>query len=630
MGSVYCSLGKYLKAQEYYEKALPIIRRRYGEDHPEVAEPLANLGLVYQGLGQHGEAQERLEKALSIKKRHYGANHPKVAETLANLGLVYQDLGQYGEAQERLEKALAVLERHYGEDHPKVAKPLMNLGNVYDNLGQHAEAQSRYEKSLEILEQYYGEDHPETAKPLMNLGNAYASLGQYAEAQKRLEKALAVLKRHYGEDHPDVAKPLVNLGVVYQSLGQHAEAQECYEKGLVILEQHYKEDHPDLASPHMNLGVIYLRLSQYAKAESHLAKALTVLKQYYGEYHPNVAKTLMHLGKAYQGLGQYVEAQKCLEKALKIQERQDHPDVDRILVSLSHVYADLGKYYAGLGKYLEAQEHYEKALSIQKQYYGAEHPVVVKILSAMLKLCFSAFAKAYKENNVKEAIRNLEGALKTIEKAEESKDNRYKNAKRPICHNLACMYHVASLSCSEEAYKQAYIDKAKNTFKEAVSLSDSVEANLSTTYGDFLLATGDTERGYDYLVKAITSGDAESELEYSLIERPTASPILQERVDQDKEVKLRGIDYAYYLIIHHYEDFQEAGIAMGQTRDAYLAAYQVSIDQCSGRPGQEKKDKTAYHLLGSLYEAQGDQEAAATAFARSQDGTEQEDTQAAS
>jgi hypothetical protein len=82
-------------------------------------------------------------------------------------------------------------------------------------------------------------------------------------------------------------------------------------------------------------------------------------------------------------------------------------------------------------------------------------------------------------------------------------------------------------------------------------------------------------------------------------------------------------------MIHHYEDFQKTGIAMSQTREAYLASYKESLDQHSGCPGQEKKDKTAYHLLGSLYEAQGDHEAAADAFARAQDGTEQEATHAA-
>ena len=65
---------------------------------------------------------------------------------------------------------------------------------------------------------------------------------------------------------------------------------------------------------------------------------------------------------------------------------------------------------------------------------------------------------------------------------------------------------------------------------------------------------------------------------------------------------------------------------MSQTREAYLKDYQTSLDQRSGHPGQEREDKTAYHLLGSLYKAQGDHEAAA--FAHSQMVAQQEDTQA--
>ena len=68
---------------------------------------------------------------------------------------------------------------------------------------------------------------------------------------------------------------------------------------------------------------------------------------------------------------------------------------------------------------------------------------------------------------------------------------------------------------------------------------------------------------------------------------------------------------------------------MDQTKEAYLAAYQASLDQHKDQQGQEQQDKAAYHLLGSLYEAQGDQKAAAAAFARSQTVVQQEDTQAA-
>ena len=75
-----------------------------------------------------------------------------------------------------------------------------------------------------------------------------------------------------------------------------------------------------------------------------------------------------------------------------------------------------------------------------------------------------------------------------------------------------------------------------------------------------MLAAGKTTQAYDYLHQAIASGDDEDELSYSLLEQQTVTPIPQKCISQQQEVALRGIDYAYYLMIHHYEDFQEAGI----------------------------------------------------------------------
>ena len=82
-------------------------------------------------------------------------------------------------------------------------------------------------------------------------------------------------------------------------------------------------------------------------------------------------------------------------------------------------------------------------------------------------------------------------------------------------------------------------------------------------------------------------------------------------------------------MIHHYEDFQQAGVQMSQPREKYLKDYQKSLDYRSGRTRQAQKDKIAYCLLESLYKASGGHEATATAFASAQEGPEQEDTQAA-
>jgi hypothetical protein len=84
-----------------------------------------------------------------------------------------------------------------------------------------------------------------------------------------------------------------------------------------------------------------------------------------------------------------------------------------------------------------------------------------------------------------------------------------------------------------------------------------------------------------------------------MMERATVSPLLQERIDQDRKVQVRGIDYAFYLLIHHYEDFAQAGLTPEQPRAAYLAAYAEGIKARADQQGKEKQDEMASFLLDS-------------------------------
>ena len=111
MGNVYQDLGQYNEAKEYYEKALIINKKIFGEEHASVATSYNNLGSVYQHLGQYNEAKEYHEKALIIRKKIFGEEHADVAASYNNLGNVYQDLGQYNEAKEYYEKALIIRKR---------------------------------------------------------------------------------------------------------------------------------------------------------------------------------------------------------------------------------------------------------------------------------------------------------------------------------------------------------------------------------------------------------------------------------------------------------------------------------------------------------------------------------------
>ena len=115
-----------------------------------------------------------------------------------------------------------------------------------------------------------------------------------------------------------------------------------------------------------------------------------------------------------------------------------------------------------------------------------------------------------------------------------------------------------------------------------------------------MIATKKLPQAYDHLVHAIASGDNEDELSYSLIEQDTVTPLLRDYMTQDMEMEVRTIDYAYYLLIHHYKDFVQAGITPEKTREEYLSAYAEGIEQRKGQESMEKQDEIAKFLLDSL------------------------------
>ena len=232
IGSVYDSLGEYVKALEYYEKSLDISLEIYGESHSDVAISYNNIGGVYNSLGEYVKALECHEKSLDIKLEVYGESHPDVAISYNNIGLVYASLGEYAKALEYSGKSLDISLEIYGESHPYVAASYNNIGSVYKGLGEYAKALEYHEKSLTIRLEIYGESHPDVATSYNNIGLVYASLGEYAKSLEYNEKSLDIRLEIYGESHPDVATSYTNIGSVYYSLGEYAKSLEYYEKGL--------------------------------------------------------------------------------------------------------------------------------------------------------------------------------------------------------------------------------------------------------------------------------------------------------------------------------------------------------------------------------------------------------------
>ena len=63
----------------------------FGEQDPRLAMTLNNLGFLYKVQGRYGEAEPLSQRALAIVEKALGPEHPHVAASVNNLAELYQD-----------------------------------------------------------------------------------------------------------------------------------------------------------------------------------------------------------------------------------------------------------------------------------------------------------------------------------------------------------------------------------------------------------------------------------------------------------------------------------------------------------------------------------------------------------
>ena len=85
IGLALYQLENHKKAIEYFEKALAIDLKIYGDEHPTVAIRWNNLGGAWDSLGEYKKTLRYYEKALKIFKATLGPNHPYTKTAQNNL-----------------------------------------------------------------------------------------------------------------------------------------------------------------------------------------------------------------------------------------------------------------------------------------------------------------------------------------------------------------------------------------------------------------------------------------------------------------------------------------------------------------------------------------------------------------
>jgi tetratricopeptide (TPR) repeat protein len=98
-----------------------------------VASRLNNIGVAWDALGESQKAITYYEKAMAINIKTYGDQHPQVAICLNNIGFAWKALGEAQKTIEYYTKAYRIALVVWGKDHPNTLSIQENLEDAKRN-----------------------------------------------------------------------------------------------------------------------------------------------------------------------------------------------------------------------------------------------------------------------------------------------------------------------------------------------------------------------------------------------------------------------------------------------------------------------------------------------------------------
>jgi tetratricopeptide (TPR) repeat protein len=165
------------------------------------------------------------------------------------------------------------------------------------------------------------------------------------------------------------------------ALGNMVNVEPLYRRALAIREQANRPEHPEMAVLLNNLAEHLRREGKMRQAEPFYRRALTIQELRPGA-HPDYAATLNNWAEFLAGRGRKREAEASYRKAWGV--AQAALGSNHLIVAT--IQENLALHLQSMRKNEEALTLLQRALDIRTQKQGAQHPDMLKTLSALDRL----------------------------------------------------------------------------------------------------------------------------------------------------------------------------------------------------------------------------------------------------
>lgn len=226
-GSLYYNKSDFVKAFDYWQKALEINIKLYG-DSENTGVAYSNIGQVYQAMGDYSRAIANLETAITIFRKLFGNNHPRIATTSKALGRVYISIGDYDYALKMYSQAIEIYKNFYGENHIDVARCYLGMGDICQNKKDYLLALDYFRKSNNVLFEIFGYETTDIAECYDRIATIYDIYQDHENSEALYEAALNIYKTLTGEKSVQTSTEYHQLGWHYAGIKDVNKAIECF------------------------------------------------------------------------------------------------------------------------------------------------------------------------------------------------------------------------------------------------------------------------------------------------------------------------------------------------------------------------------------------------------------------
>ena len=334
-------------------------------DQPDVrAQVLRTIGSAYASQGRYDMAEKNLRTALNDEIQLYGENNPEVADTMSELGVLSYRQVRYEEANSLLEKAIAAYKTQrqanlasfnpaklalaldylaatklYQVD-PYAAKPLMlealrisSGANLRDKdrlvvafnksdtgasmvyTGELEKGQALLHEALTEYRQISNRPQWEQGSTLTHLGAALTMQRQFDEAEKYLIEGERIYRETLGDKSFYLSANLNRQAILFSEKNDLKAAEEKARESLAVARDFSPENRVLWAGPMATLGKVLIKTGQVREGEDYLRQALAIYNQQTTKNYFNIGNLKIDLSQFLLAENRWPEAEKIASEA---------------------------------------------------------------------------------------------------------------------------------------------------------------------------------------------------------------------------------------------------------------------------------------------------------------------------